>query len=34
MYFGRELCDARKPKCGICPLFGICVFPGKKPKIP
>jgi endonuclease-3 len=30
IYFGREICDARKPKCGICPLFDICVFPGKK----
>jgi endonuclease-3 len=34
IYFGREICDARTPKCGICPLFDICVFPGKKPKIP
>jgi endonuclease-3 len=34
IYFGREICDARKPKCGICPLFDICVFPGKKSKIP
>ncbi|MFO7988079.1 MAG: endonuclease III [Desulfotignum sp.] len=34
IYFGREICDARTPKCGICPLFDICVFPGKKPKTP
>lgn len=33
IYFGREICDARTPKCGICPLFDICVFPGKKSKI-
>jgi endonuclease-3 len=30
IYFGREICDARKPKCLICPLFDICVFSGKK----
>jgi endonuclease-3 len=34
IYFGREVCDARNPKCGICPLFDICVFPGKKTKTP
>lgn len=25
--FGREICDARKPKCADCPLAGFC--PGK-----
>jgi endonuclease-3 len=30
IYFGRDICDARKPKCDQCPLFDICVFPGKK----
>ncbi len=25
--FGREICDARKPKCAECPLAGFC--PGK-----
>ncbi|MFN2357927.1 MAG: endonuclease III [Desulfotignum sp.] len=29
IYFGREICDARKPLCKTCPLFDICVFPGK-----
>lgn len=29
IYFGREICDARKPMCKACPLFKICVFPGK-----
>ncbi|MFO7911470.1 MAG: endonuclease III [Desulfotignum sp.] len=29
IYFGREICDARKPLCSTCPLFDICVFPGK-----
>ncbi|HSL60516.1 MAG TPA: endonuclease III [Desulfotignum sp.] len=29
IYFGREICDARKPLCQNCPLQDICVFPGK-----
>lgn len=29
IYFGREICDARKPLCKTCPMFDICVFPGK-----
>ncbi len=24
--FGREICTARSPKCGICPLAGACPF--------
>ena len=23
---GREICHARKPECGRCPLRGICVY--------
>jgi endonuclease-3 len=34
IYFGREICDARKPNCRICPLFKLCVFPGKKSATP
>ncbi|MBU0971487.1 MAG: endonuclease III [Proteobacteria bacterium] len=30
IYFGREICDARKPLCEICPLFDICPTRGKK----
>ncbi len=26
IYFGREICDARKPLCKGCPLFDICQF--------
>jgi len=29
IYFGREICDARKPLCDICPLFDICPTQGK-----
>lgn len=29
VYHGREICDARKPKCDICPVLGYCKY-GKK----
>ncbi len=29
IYFGREICDAKKPKCQECPLFDVCVVRGK-----
>jgi len=25
--FGRDICDARRPLCGECELFGLCEFP-------
>ncbi|WP_363320995.1 endonuclease III [Desulfobacula sp.] len=30
IYFGREICDAKKPLCEACPLFKICLAKGKK----
>jgi endonuclease III len=30
IYFGREICDAKKPLCEICPLFKICPTKGKE----
>jgi endonuclease-3 len=27
--FGRDLCDARRPRCGSCELFSLCVWPGR-----
>ncbi len=29
IYFGREICDAKKPLCQECPLFDVCVVRGK-----
>ena len=29
IYFGREICDAKKPRCEKCPLFKICPTRGK-----
>lgn len=29
IYFGREICDAKKPLCQVCPLFDICPTKGK-----
>ena len=34
IFFGRETCSARKPKCPICPLNHLCPYPHKTPKIP
>lgn len=31
VYHGREICDARKPKCNICPVLTYCKY-GKKLK--
>jgi len=29
IYFGREFCQARKPKCSLCPLLRLCSYPDK-----
>ena len=29
IYFGRQTCAARKPKCPICPLHKLCPWPDK-----
>ncbi len=29
IYFGREICDAKKPSCPSCPLFDVCPTRGK-----
>ena len=30
IYFGRETCSARKPKCTTCPMERLCNYPDKK----
>ena len=32
VYHGREICDARKPKCDICPITAYCKYFKKKGK--
>lgn len=27
--FGRDICDARRPRCGVCPLVDRCPYPDK-----
>jgi endonuclease-3 len=34
IYFGREYCTARKPKCPGCPLIKFCPWPGKTKALP
>ncbi len=29
IYFGRDICTARKPGCPACPLYVLCEFPDK-----
>lgn len=29
VYFGREFCTARNPRCKTCPLIKLCPWPGK-----
>ncbi len=31
IFFGREICSARKPKCPVCPLIKLCPWPNKTP---
>lgn len=32
VFFGRDICDARKPKCGICPVSDVCEYYKKSKK--
>jgi endonuclease-3 len=31
IFFGREICDARRPRCPECPLRTLCDYPDKTP---
>jgi endonuclease-3 len=28
--FGRDICDAQRPMCGVCELYPLCEWPGKQ----
>jgi endonuclease-3 len=28
--FGRDICDAQRPMCGVCKLYPLCEWPGKQ----
>ncbi len=30
IFHGRKICDARRPRCGECPLFALCRWPGRQ----
>jgi endonuclease-3 len=30
IFHGRKVCDARRPACGRCTLFGLCRWPGRQ----
>jgi endonuclease-3 len=34
IFFGRETCTARKPKCPSCALEHLCPYPHKTPEVP
>jgi endonuclease III len=29
IFHGRKICDARRPRCGQCPVFGLCRWEGR-----
>jgi endonuclease-3 len=33
IFFGRDTCTARKPKCPVCPLEHLCPYPHKTPAV-
>jgi endonuclease III len=33
IFFGRETCTARKPRCPICPIVHLCPYPQKTPLV-
>jgi endonuclease-3 len=33
IFFGRETCTARKPKCPVCPIEHLCPYPNKTPAL-
>ena len=34
VFHGRAVCNARSPKCGICPVLPLCEYPNKSENSP
>ncbi len=32
IYFGREVCQARRPRCDVCPVYDLCDATEKRPR--
>jgi endonuclease-3 len=30
IFHGRKICDARRPACGVCPVFTLCAWEGRQ----
>lgn len=30
IFHGRKICDARRPSCGVCPLFSLCAWESRQ----
>jgi endonuclease-3 len=30
IFHGRKICDARRPRCGVCPLFSLCAWESRQ----
>ncbi len=30
IFHGRKICDARRPRCGTCPVFTLCAWPSRQ----
>lgn len=33
IYFGREICQARRPRCEVCPVYELCDAKEKRPRV-
>ncbi len=33
IHFGREICQARRPRCDVCPVWDLCDWEGKRARV-